>query len=110
MRLPQTGPHIAPVLATETGFLSSCQTRDLGMVVVGLGGGRRHPSDVIDHRVGMSHILPLGTKVEKGQSIALVHAATQESLAKAIQDVSDAYGLSQEASGEQPIIVSRIGA
>ncbi|NTF06091.1 thymidine phosphorylase [Agrobacterium rubi] len=103
-------PHIAPVLATETGFLSSCQTRDLGMVVVGLGGGRRHPSDVIDHRVGVSHILPLGTKVEKGQPIALVHAATQESLAKAIQDVSDAYGLSQEASGEQPIIVSRIGA
>ncbi|GAK70601.1 thymidine phosphorylase [Agrobacterium rubi TR3 = NBRC 13261] len=103
-------PHIAPVLANETGFLSSCQTRDLGMVVVGLGGGRRHPNDVIDHRVGISDILPLGTRVEKGQPIAMVHAATQESLAKAIQDVSDAYGLSQEAPGEQPIIVSRIGA
>ncbi len=106
----KSAPHIAPVLATEDGFLSACQTRDIGMVVVALGGGRRHPSDVIDHRVGISDILPLGTRVEKGQPIAMVHAATQESLAKAIQDVSDAYGLSQDTPGEQPIIVSRIGA
>ena len=101
-------PHIVPVPAIETGWLSTCQTRDLGMVVVELGGGRRHPSDVIDHRVGISHIQPLGTKVEKGQPIAMVHAATKEGAAKAIQDVSKAYSIAQEAPGEKPIIVSRI--
>lgn len=103
-------PHIAPVLAAEEGFLSSCQTRDLGMVVVALGGGRRHPGDVIDHRVGLSDILPLGTRVEKGQPIAMVHAATEESLSVALQAVSEAYGISQHAPADQPIILSRIGA
>ncbi|KQQ56446.1 thymidine phosphorylase [Rhizobium sp. Leaf311] len=103
-------PHIAPVLATEDGFLSTCQTRDLGMVVVALGGGRRHPGDVIDHRVGISHILSLGTRVEKGQPIAMVHAATEESLSVALQAVSDAYSISQTAPADQPIILSRIGA
>ncbi len=103
-------PHIAPVLATEDGFLSTCQTRDLGMVVVALGGGRRHPGDVIDHRVGISDILPLGTRVKKGQSIAMVHAATEESLSVALRAVSEAYGISQHAPADQPIILSRIGA
>ncbi|WP_284760123.1 thymidine phosphorylase [Agrobacterium sp. fls2-241-TYG-188a] len=103
-------PYIAPVLATEDGFLSTCQTRDLGMVVVALGGGRRHPGDAIDHRVGLSDILPLGTRVEKGQSIAMVHAATEESLSVALHAVSGAYGISQHAPADQPIILARIGA
>ncbi len=103
-------PHITPVLATEDGFLSSCQTRDLGMVVVALGGGRRHPGDVIDHRVGLSDILPLGTKVEKGQPIAMVHAATPDSLSIALHAASEAYGIAQDAPADQPIILSRIGA
>ncbi|UHS57914.1 thymidine phosphorylase [Agrobacterium vaccinii] len=102
-------PHIAPVLATETGFLSSCQTRDLGMVVVGLGGGRRHPSDVIDHRVGMSHILPLGTKVEKGQPIAMVHAATQDDAHRAVAAVSTIYTTADEPVSSSPMIAGRIG-
>lgn len=102
-------PHIAPVLATETGFLSSCQTRDLGMVVVGLGGGRRHPSDVIDHRVGMSHILPLGTKVEKGQPIAMIHAATQDDADKAVAAVSTIYTTADEPVSSSPMIAGRIG-
>ncbi|WP_284777839.1 thymidine phosphorylase [Agrobacterium sp. lyk4-40-TYG-31] len=102
-------PHIAAVLATETGFLSSCQTRDLGMVVVGLGGGRRHPSDVIDHRVGMSHILPLGTKVEKGQPIAVIHAATQDDADKAVAVVSTIYTTSDEPVSSSPMIAGRIG-
>ncbi|UHS62695.1 thymidine phosphorylase [Agrobacterium vaccinii] len=103
-------PYIAPVLATETGFLSSCQTtRDLGMVVVGLGGGRRHPSDVIDHRVGMSHILPLETKVEKGQPIAMVHAATQDDADKAVAAVSTIYTTAHEPVSSSPMIAGRIG-
>ncbi len=106
----KSAPHIAPVLATGDGFLSSCQTRDLGMVVVALGGGRRHPGDVIDHRVGLSDILPLGTRVEKGQPIAMVHAATPDSLSIALHAVSKAYGIAQDAPADQPIILSRIGA
>ena len=102
--------HIAPVLAAEDGFLSSCQTRDLGMVVVALGGGRRHPGDAIDHRVGLSDILPLGMRVKKGQPIAMVHAATEESLSVALQAVSEACSISQDAPANQPIILSRIGA
>jgi len=60
--------------------------------------------------VGLSDILPLGTRVEKGQPIAMVHAATPDSLSIALHAVSKAYGIAQDAPADQPIILSRIGA
>ena len=102
-------PHILPVHAPEAGWLSSWKTRDLGMVVVELGGGRRHPGDTIDHRVGLSHILPLGTRVEKGQPIATVHAASKEDAEHAKALVLDAFGCSDQPILAAPVVAARIG-
>lgn len=63
-----SAPATLPVPAPRSGWLASCATRDLGMVVVELGGGRRKPSDTIDAAVGISDILPLGTKSRKGRT------------------------------------------
>ena len=65
---------VKPVLATESGFVTAYQTREIGMAVVALGGGRLRAADPIDHSVGLTHLLPIGTAVEKGDPIAMVHA------------------------------------
>jgi len=101
-------PHIVPVPAPKSGWLAACQARDLGMAVVELGGGRRHPSDRIDHRVGLSDILPLGTKVEGGQPIALVHAASREDAERIVASVQHAYMISETPGVAAPVIVKRI--
>ncbi len=103
-----TAPHVVPVPAPESGWLSTCQARDLGMAVVELGGGRRHPSDKIDHRVGLSAILPLGTKVEAGQPIALVHAASREDAARIVASVQQAYTISEVPGTSAAVIAKRI--
>ncbi len=103
-----TAPHVVPVPAPKSGWLSTCQARDLGMAVVELGGGRRHPSDKIDHRVGLSAILPLGTKVEAGQPIALVHAANREDAARIMASVQQAYTISEVPGAATPVVVKRI--
>ncbi|WP_112955148.1 MULTISPECIES: thymidine phosphorylase [Agrobacterium tumefaciens complex] len=103
-----SAPATLPVPAPRSGWLASCATRDLGMVVVELGGGRRKPSDTIDAAVGISDILPLGTKVEKGEPIALVHAASKEEAERAAERIAACYGIGDSATETGNVVLERI--
>ena len=103
-----SAPVILPVLAERSGLLASCATRDLGMVVVELGGGRKKPSDTINPSVGISDILPLGAKVEKGERIAIVHAASSDEAQHAVKRVAACYGIAESAPEIGAPILERI--
>ncbi|NTA90000.1 thymidine phosphorylase [Agrobacterium tumefaciens] len=103
-----SAPATLPVPAPRSGWLASCATRDLGMVVVELGGGRRKPSDTIDAAVGISDILPLGTKVEKGEPIALVHAASKEEAERAAERIAACYGIGDSVTETGNVVLERI--
>ena len=72
-------PVIGNVLAPYSGTIAAIDGELLGLTVVQLGGGRQVESDRIDSRVGVTGILPLGTKVERGDPIATTHAADEDS-------------------------------
>ncbi|NRP90126.1 Thymidine phosphorylase [Ensifer adhaerens] len=101
-------PVQKPVLASSDGWLGACDARAIGMSVIDLGGGRRHPQDKIDHRVGFSDILPLGTRVSKGDRIATVHAADEMTAEKATADLAANYRIVETAPVLPPVIVTRI--
>jgi thymidine phosphorylase len=84
-------PSIRPVLASQSGWLCACDAREIGIGVIDLGGGRRHPSDRIDHRVGFADLLPLGTYAAKGDPIGTVHAADENAAEAAASALTDAY-------------------
>lgn len=96
------------VLAPESGWLSSCNARDVGMAVIDLGGGRRHPSDKIDHSVGFSDLMPLGTQVEKGQPVATVHAADETAAAKAAAGILATYRIASGKPDLSAVISGRV--
>ena len=104
-----SAPVSIPALAQRSGFVSLYDTRAIGMAVVELGGGRRRASDMIDHRMGISEILPLGSRVEKGDPLAVVHALNHDDAARIVQYYQHACGLSEDAPSIEPIIRSRIG-
>ncbi len=106
--LPAAPVQLA-VPAVRDGYLAQCETRALGMTVVELGGGRRRASDAIDHRVGLAGLLPLGTRVAKGQPIAIVHAANGDDAARVAAEVSNLFTIGDEALPESPVILQRIG-
>lgn len=101
-------PVIRPVPADCEGWLTTCQTRDVGLIVVELGGGRRKPSDTVDHAVGISGLLPLGNRVEKGEPIAFVHAASEDAAAYAIGRLQSSYAIGELAPDSGPVICERI--
>jgi thymidine phosphorylase len=97
------------VLAQHDGYLSACETRALGMAVVELGGGRRLASDPVDHRVGIGGLKPLGTKVTRGESIAIIHAASEDDAARVSTIVANCYRIDDAAPEERPVVIGRVG-
>ena len=51
----------------ETALSPAIATRDIGLAVVALGGGRTEPDDAIDHAVGITALLPVGAEVRRGR-------------------------------------------
>jgi len=101
-------PVILPVEALRDGYLQSCNARDVGMEVIALGGGRTRPDEAIDHRVGFSGLKPLGTRIEKGEPFAFVHAASDDQALKACAALQDIYAIGDDMLPERPVIVSKI--
>ncbi|MFN7104031.1 MAG: thymidine phosphorylase, partial [Pseudorhizobium sp.] len=106
--LPQAAA-VVPVVAQESGWLSACATRDIGLAVIELGGGRKRPQDDIDHAVGVSDILPLGSQVSEGDPIAFVHGADREQGERAADAVRRCFTLADEAPAAAPVVIKRIG-
>jgi thymidine phosphorylase len=103
-RSMQKANIIIDILAPRDGYISAMQTRDIGLSIVGLGGGRTSNEQCIDHSVGFDCIHPIGTHVCKGDLLAKVHANTKESAELASQQYIDALEYSNIIVPEQKII------
>jgi len=99
-----------PVPALRAGYVSTIATRDLGLCVVSLGGGRTRPDDRIDHSVGLSRLLPLGAEVSRGDPLAMVHARDVASAERAVQAVTEAYGIADTRPQPQRAVVRRVAS
>ena len=71
------------VPAPRSGWVGHMDTRDIGLLVIGLGGGRRVATDTVDHRVGLSGMVQRGQRVEAGEPLAMVHAASVDAAQEA---------------------------
>ncbi|MET3613841.1 thymidine phosphorylase [Rhizobium aquaticum] len=96
------------VEAPQAGVLTLCAAREIGMAVIGLGGGRIVPSDTVDHSVGFTDFLPLGTKVENGDIIARIHARDEASAARAREVLLGSYRIVEGRHMPRPAVVEKI--
>lgn len=102
-------PVVKPVPAPRDGFLTAMATRDLGVAIVELGGGRRQAGDAIDMRVGFSDVKPLGTQLKAGQPLALIHAADDAAADRAIGAYLAACKIDDQAVAATPLVMAEVG-
>jgi len=102
-------PVQLPVLAPRAGFVAAMATRDIGLAVVELGGGRRQACDPVDARVGFSQFTQIGQPVQAGELLALVHAADATAAERARQTLLAKVQISDQAPALAPVLVQRIG-
>ena len=94
----QPAPVIQNVVAKKSGWVSSVDTKSVGITVVRLGGGRTSPGSPIDMRVGISAMPSVGDKIELGQTIAVVHAANSDTASDATTRMLNAIMISDQAA------------
>jgi thymidine phosphorylase len=105
--LPRADVEIA-VKADRGGYVAAIATRDIGIAVVGLGGGRRKPEDTVDHAVGITDLLPVGAEVARGDALALVRARSKTGAEAAAAAIRMAYSLGDGRPARRKPVMRRV--
>jgi thymidine phosphorylase len=94
--------------AERSGTIAGMDTREIGLVIVGLGGGRRQASDTIDLSVGLVDVVGVGQVIAAGEPLAVVHAADDSAADDACAALRRAMRIDDTAPARQPVIRARI--
>lgn len=99
---------VKPVYAQQAGVVTQMNTRELGLAVVALGGGRRRADDKLDYSVGLTEIIALGESVDNQRPLAMIHARTEADWQEAAAQVQAAISLGEQAPAALPAVYERI--
>lgn len=99
---------VIEVKAPHSAWVASMQTRDIGILLIELGGGRRKASDTIDHSVGFTGLPAVGMRLEQGQVFAKVHANSPAQAQEMAQRLLALYQWSNTPVATTPAILEKI--
>ncbi|MDQ0463419.1 thymidine phosphorylase [Caulobacter ginsengisoli] len=97
-------PVVRPVFARAAGYISSVNARDVGNIIIDLGGGRGRVEDDIDPSVGFSDIAPVGSAVGPDRPLATVHAANDAAAEEASEKLRNAYMIGQTPPAPRAVL------
>lgn len=106
-RYPEAG-FSRSVPAPRDGFVSSFDTREIGMVNVLLGAGRASAEDPVDPQAGIVLFKKIGDTVEKGEPLLELHSNKQNILGEAERRIGKAIQISQSEPQMPELILKRI--
>ena len=102
-RLP-LAPVQMQVTALEGGYVRRIEAEQVGLVSMHLGGGRATKDSEIDLSVGLVLHKKVGDSVEAGESLATIHASSQEKAAEAAELLRACYSFSPDPVQRSPFI------
>jgi len=101
-------PMKVEVSSPEAGWVDQIDTREMGLAVLELGGGRTRAEDGIDYSVGLSDFVELGQILDKGDPFCTIHARNEKEARQASERIRNAIRLSGKEAGGQPVVYELI--
>ena len=95
---------IRPVYADDEGAVCKIETRQLGLAVIELGGGRLRADDKIDHAVGLGNLLGKNFRADMNTPLCMIHAQNVASFDRAASIVKAAYTVGDVVIETSPVI------
>jgi thymidine phosphorylase len=106
----RSAPVVRPVLPRHSGHVTAIDVRRLGLAIVEMGGGRRRPTDAVDHQVGLTDVLELGEPCGDRVPLAVVHARDEAGWAAGAAEVAAAFSVGDGPVTPPPPIRERLPA
>ena len=101
-------PLIETIPASQSDYLAEVRADEIGMVALGLGGGREKKGDVIDHCVGIVMHCKVGDKIEAGAPLFTIHANDAAKRDEAVRRALRALTFSPDPVEPLPLFYARI--
>ncbi len=99
-----TAPVQVPLLATRSGYVTGIGARRVGEIVVSLGGGRSRKEDAINPAVGVVLAANVGDAVRLGDTLAIIHAASDADAQRAVEALREAVTVGDNCPDMPPLI------
>jgi thymidine phosphorylase len=103
-RYLETAPYVMPVTADTAGYIAKVDAFQIGLAMVGLGAGRRLPTDSIDHGVGVTGMRHLGDAIVAGDALCLVHARDAIAYEAAADAIRGAITITADRPAENAVV------
>ena len=83
------------ICCKQSGYVKKINTKNLGNILILLGGGRQKVEDDIDFSVGMKLLIELGTYVERNQPICTLYARDEETFNIAEKEIIESFEIGE---------------
>ncbi|MYD04204.1 MAG: thymidine phosphorylase [Acidimicrobiia bacterium] len=103
-RLPQAA-HTRRIRAWDTGYVTSINTRDIGLAALSLGAGRLTMKDQIDRGVGLTLSAKVGDRVTEGDVLVSLRFNQPPGADRAADLVRQAYTIGALPPDPRPLII-----
>jgi pyrimidine-nucleoside phosphorylase len=108
-KLP-SAPIIERVTTPRDGYLSALNAREVGLTVVEMGGGREKKEDDIDPSVGVLLRAKVGDRLQQGQPLLEIHAASEPDMGRARERLLAALAFSDSPIEPPPLFYDVISS
>jgi pyrimidine-nucleoside phosphorylase len=95
---------VLPILAEQSGYVHQIDSRAIGYALVKIKAGRMQVSDTIDYGAGALLYPKIGDKVQVGQKIGEVHAATIKQAEEVADLILKSYHIAEIPKEKEPLI------
>ncbi len=99
-----TAPVVYPLISDECGYVERIRTEKTGLVSLHLGGGRVTKESPVDLSVGIVFCKKVGDRAEKGDTLAYIHASSEESALRAAKELKTCFLFSENETEKNGII------
>ena len=107
-KIQKKAKYIEPIYADKSGFVSAIDTRQVGLGVIMLGGGRTHPTQKINYTTGFTSFCQIGDKVDAKTPLCYIHSEDKEKISSVSKGIRDAITIIEEKPKSKPVIIGRI--